>query len=667
MNNFSDIASNPILKDSTLSIAVAKNCISSFMGHRISMIESLKEQNKHLVIPDIYEKAIIRIKDLEVRTIQGIRFRPDQQRLDKKQVKQLKKELSKTEKAINTIIYKAQVEVLAELSQSPKTKAQVIQLATNNLKAKRITVIASVFKKSQSARALEAFTSAKQKMIEASRRSFDSQLTTQVDKDKSVEFTKGDLNRRADVIGIKGIYRIGVTFSKNEIKEQVKSFVAQNLSNREQQTLDKTVTLNDKEFTSLSVPLNNCFDDHIGSKKTKTSVFTNIFGNKVIASANRQEPHLVNAWETDLIYQGQTIFRALRHAILSDKYEKNPEIRNRNSKQAAEELLKAALLQEIASQGLTLQEAREKGLKAPLELNLNSISLITPDSVRPFINRFAFILRFFGIKIQSDERALLNDQVRALKSFSSAKMLNLDGIKIPVKVTTNTFNFGTNSGAVGIKVGPKKIRIGLEKQHSYNLKAWKNFKTQIKQSILNMSEEVYNPENQASLTLAFKNIKQLQEDIEILMKNKKAYLQGQNQYEIGSKILLLSYVMDQASEIINKRKTADSKIAGSKSAFNCMSGKDRTGVMDAMVKTFAVMSEENNGLYHSTQEILNNPELQEKFREVFVKLLLEGGGLEITESNTGSFGYKVGEEVRIFGMSLTDYMEVKGLSAVVAS
>ena len=45
-----------------------------------------------------------------------------------------------------------------------------------------------------------------------------------------------------------------------------------------------------------------------------------------------------------------------------------------------------------------------------------------------------------------------------------------------------------------------------------------------------------------------------------------------------------------------------------------------------------------------------------------MQLLMEGGGLEITALNTDVKGYKVGSEIRLFGMTVKDFLQVKGLS-----
>jgi len=643
---------------STLSAIAATQRITNYIGHRIKLIENLKQQNKELpnFSEKIYDQALKQIYLIHNQLITGLRKNPKNtlHSLSKKEVANLKKDLKKVDRSVVNIVQAIQIKTLASLVDKAD-RGQVIQLAKNNKKA--------------SNKATKAFNQAKQLMMEAYRRPIDADGLSQVELDKKKELEEGHLARRKGVIGIKGEYRIQVAFSKGKIKEQIQSFLGQSLSEQDRKTIGKSLEINGEKFEITFYPLNSEFDQALKKRGVISQTFEKLLGNKGISSSNRQEAHLVNAAETNLTYKGKTLFRALRHAVISDKFEKNLEIRKKNSQKAAEELIKAALLQEIARQGLTLQEAQERGLTQPIKLHLNSVSIVTPDSVRPLLNRLPLLLKIFGLKKQADEKALLDDQVRALKSFKGTNNFTIDGMEIPVNLKTNSFNFGVNAISKGIRLGflPIKIRLGLSKQHKYNISAWKRMRKQVisfrkslpqkklelEKHLTALKSELPVDTNKVhdlqtrldSLELASQNIKILAKDIYLMLKDKKAYLQGNNQYEIAAKILLLNYTIEQIS------------------AFNCMSGKDRTNILDSMVKAFAIMATRNKGKYHTMEELKTNPQLNKQFKEVFVKLLLEGGGLEITELNTGAKGYKVGPEIRIFGMSLNEYLKAKGLSA----
>lgn len=98
-----------------------------------------------------------------------------------------------------------------------------------------------------------------------------------------------------------------------------------------------------------------------------------------------------------------------------------------------------------------------------------------------------------------------------------------------------------------------------------------------------------------------------------------------------------------------------------------MSGKDRTGFLDAVAKTFALMAEANQGGYPSHKALMEDKMVREQFITILKTVLLESGGLEITEINTGAKGYKVGKEARILGMDPADFLDVQGLSSTTSS
>lgn len=599
--------------------------------------------------------------------------------LSQKEIKNLTEHLKSAEKEIAKLIYNTQIEVAKSISESYVEGAgnHVETLIKGGIGAKWIHLLAWI--STHQHNIIEAF-KASQGLMEAASRKDLPELgeisTTHVEDDKQAEFARyqegGTLDRRAGVIGINGIYRFQALFSEKEVLKQFKSFVAQNISQYERTTLERQMEINGKSFGSQFVPLNKEFDKQTGLAKT-VAVFTRIFGTKGISSVNRQEPHLINGWESNLHYEGKTIFRALRHAITSDKYEKDPLVRQENSKKAAEELLKAALLQEIASQGLTLEQAKAK----KIQLNFNSVSLVSPDDLRPLLNSARTVAPF--LPKQNDEKKMLLDQILALRSFQKDEIiLELDGIKIPVKVNVQAFNFGVNVGA----------KLGAENQYQHNVEAMKGFLQQFERFNGEVKKELdrlyaqHTPllntrENElmrAHLAQKIDDLTKLKEsarllmlDIQHLMADKKAYLAGDNQYEIGAKILNLSNVMDQAIKITNKSRVPERSIDGFQCAFNCMSGKDRTGIMDVVAKTFAIMAETNDGIYPSHQQLQEDSKIREQFVQTLQIVLLKSGNLEITELNTNAKGFKVGSEARLLGLPIETFLQAQGLSSTTSS
>lgn len=639
---------------STLSSAAVQKRIAIFMGHSVKMLESLEKQNTAaktgVILNSVYEKGYAKIYKLNAEAFKKF----GRKEISKSEIKGLAKELKILEKKLAEIIRDTQVEAASEIGESikPGTKNLVAALAANGWKATFIRFLGLVFRTHSCA--VQAFNSAREAMVHASRNPFPVVTSeSQVESDRRAEFAgslrdDSSLKRRSGVIGVNGIYRIQVSFSKEHIQKQLKSFTAQNLSSAERRTIDKDIQLGETTYKSLHVPLNQSFDAYYSLKGGISTVFTNIFGNKGISSANRQELHLVNGYDSSLVVNKKTIFSTLRHGILSAKNEKDPAIREQISKKAAEELLKAALLKEIAAQGLTLGEAQEKGI----ELNLNSVSLVTPDDFRQ---------NFPG---QNDEKMMLLDQILALESKTKEKFLDLDGIKIPVKINVNAFNFGVNYIS-------KNLKWGLSNQYQHNLNAMEGLRNQFADfynlTVTQILEPGAGKQRKKILTKALANAEILMKDVELLMANKSAYLQGKNQYEIGAKILNLTHLMDRTTQYMNRSKVAQKRISGFKSALNCMSAKDRTETANAVAKTYAIMAEENHGIYRSHAELEKEPELAKRFAEILATLLLEEGGLEITEINTGAKGYKVGQEARLFGMPKAQFEQAQGLSKTTSS
>ena len=678
----------------SLSSVKVEERINYFMGHSIEMLNQLKIQNQvagkegeNKKIIEIYEKACEELVSIRSKLI-GKFASSENQPLDKLKIKELKKELESAKKGTEKIILNAQVEEKKELR---STEEASFETPAKGLRAKFIRFLEMIyniqayathfFYKEKKSSEITTNNQANHilKLYDKDESLDDkNESLGEVDKDKLKELkelkdvtSKEIINRRAGVIGLNGIYFIKNVFSKKEVGKQLKSFTAQNLSQKERVKIEKNILIGETKYASNQIPLNKEFDSHVSSGNNAINVFKKIFGDKGISSANRQEKHLVNGWVSNLKIGETQIFQSLRHAITSDKYEKNNETRLLNSQKAAKELLQAALLQEIQSQGLTLEQAKEKGIV----LNLNSVSLVTPDSFRRYVPG------------QNDEKKMFEDQLKALKSFEGENQeIDLDGISIPVTVKVNAFNFGVNQGAV-------KHNLGLAFQYDCNKQALDGLQGQYIELARLALEKVGNrrkaelSKREDELSEKIKISNNLMKDINELMENKSAYLKGGNQYEIGAKILNLTNEMDQIAKLIsekkkeenstsNKEESVGSATPGFKCAFNCMSGKDRTGFLDSVAKTFAILAQQNDGYYPTHKELVeskkqDNENSEEGIYDKFIKTLrsvvLNSGNLEITELNTGAMGLKVGKEARLAKMDKDLFLMIQGLSSTTSS
>jgi len=415
---------------------------------------------------------------------------------------------------------------------------------------------------------------------------------------------------------------------KHQIKKQIKSFHAQNISQKtERKTIEHTITQKagvTGNVTAKIIPLNSEFDKSKGT----SSVFGRIFGSKGLSSMNRFEPHVVNAAETSLEKNGKPLFTGLRHAILSNKLEKDPKVRAENSRAMAKEVVHAAVMQQIKEQGGSIPQT---SAEHPLVMDFMSVSLVTPD----------LLSKAKDAKIS--ERVMLKDQENALKSLSGLQEFKIGNETVFVEVNPMPFNYGVNAGAVGEIKPLLNKKLGLDRQHTLNQESFKKLEGRVNNFL---ADESLAPGQKESLNSLWK-------DIQEMGKTKSSYLDGGNQYELGAKLLILSNLLNRTNQ-------------GSKCAFNCKSGKDRTGEMDSMVKAFVLLGDKY-GKIPTNQEFRQSEPLREEFVETLVTLLKEGGGLDLADMNTGVRGYKLSNEAKVWGMKDEDFREIQGLSKMIES
>lgn len=623
----------------------ARAYLTQFMDDAKEVLHHLEDQHVNYLqkTSNIYTNATQELKRIEDKLAAQLKSS-----LSKKQIANFTAQLKKAEKEIAKVIQRTQINVAIELAgveDNVEMGKKIEMVARGGWKASALKLLALVDKTHKIA--FDHSIHAKELMEKAHRKDIiypHSTFETILDEEKHAQFQGfrqdlNDLTRRAGIIGINGVYRIAVTFSKKNIRKMVKSYTAQKMSDKPRTKIEKDIDIPSfGAAKSLLIPLNKEFDEN-----KNLQIFGNIIGEKGISSLNRQEAHLVNALESNLSIHDILVYRSLRHGIISDKYETDLEIRKANTQNAAHELLIAAVMQEIddlTKMGLSWEEIIKKGI----EINLNSVSLVTPDDITTIGTGGA------------NEKSMLADQIEALhnleknppqflikdsspKATTSTRKLimgppkkDFSGSVLNIKVHVNTFNFGVNFGAVD-------FRLGTRNQYEQNLSAFEDLKKQVevlKESIVIAKIDRNNLDN-------------LMKDIDELMATPSAYLQSDNQYEVGAKIINLTNLMNKI------------KGSGYKCAFNCKSGKDRTGFMDAIAKTFAIMAV-GNGHYPTHDELQNSVAIRDQFKEILLTILLESGNLEITEMNSGARGYKISKHALVGGLSEEHFLHLLGLS-----
>lgn len=637
---------------STISQEAAKQRVENYFGHHYDMLSALESQstsespalasdNVKNSIKQIYETANQELKKIEASITRQLN--EPGKTLSKKEIKNLKKELQNVEKQTAEIIHKTQVATLTEIAKSQVTmdkrallEVYIKTITAGGWKAKILKAKSHLpFFFPGAYEASKAFKTGKETLEAQSRKSFDNlkgadQLTSHqaIQKEFATDAVKA-LSKRAGVVAHGDAFRFSFNLDRKKIRKQIKSFHAQNISQKtERKTIEHAITQpvgTPGKVATTIVPLNSEFDNSKGI----TSVFGRIFGSAGLSSMNRFEPHVINAAETGLTKDGKLLFTGLRHAILSSKLEKDPELRAENSRAMAKELVQAAVIQQISGQGGAFPETSREH---PFVMDFMSVSLVTPDLLSKLKDG------------DISERVMLKDQENALKSLSGVQEFQIGDKTVFVQVNPMPFNYGVNAGAVGAIKPLLKKKLGLDRQHVLNKESFKKLEARVGNFL---TDDRLAPSQREHVQVLWK-------DIQEMSKTKSSYLKGGNQYELGAKLLILSNLLNRTDQ-------------GSKCAFNCKSGKDRTGEMDAMVKAFALIGDRYGGRIPTSQEFRTSEALRAEFLETLVTLLKEGGGLEWASLNTGVRGYKLSEEAKVWGMKDEDFREIQGLSKMIES
>lgn len=466
-------------------------------------------------------------------------------------------------------------------------------------------------------------------------------------------------------------------FGGKEVKteKQYKRFSASLLSAKKRETMEKEFSYSkadgkEVKFKNIQLPLNKVFDE----KHRVTSIFTEKFDDIGVASGDRKgvnAENLVNAYQASVTNEkGERLITATRHGVLSGITGlpkgiinrirgKTEKARMEKRETAAKQFLQALVIQELSKQGINLEDVTPDG--KPIAINLNSVSLLTPISYHP--------LKFDS----SNEHTMLEDQMAAFEMLKTLKSIKVGGKDVPVNVNINGFNFAVDEYS-------GRYKLGTSEQYKYNLRAYQGLNDQladleerIDDKLLTTADKILDglsregfsndeapdlSESDQKLIKLRETIGSLKEDIDKLMENKDAYLTGASPYEVGAKIINLTNLMDKVQALLDPEKAK-----GFQSSFNCKSGKDRTGLMDGVAKTLAIMYE-LNGKFPSTRDLLENETIQQQYKEILLDQLHQGGGLKITQLNTNLAGYK--NDLSRLGMDLSDKEQaaLAGLSPI---
>ena len=347
----------------------------------------------------------------------------------------------------------------------------------------------------------------------------------------------------------------------------------------------------------------------------------------------------------------------------------------REAARAAREMRAQAargMARELAAAALVSDPAKfEKALAGEaVDLDLASVSLLTPDTYRHLRG-----------KASADEKTMLRNQHAALAELGSSGPVELtvrDGNGAPRTVRANInvrqFNFGVNAGAVqGYGVGPIGVRShwpGIRNFLGWGF-AMDNNSPELERLLGPRNDSTPGGEVGERLQWMQRRTTRLGERHQ----NLNAMLEADPLHPDAPKIhermertareiseldrngIALRQAGSQLKTIwaggdyrkgggdpykMVSRLTLVSQLMGEVPLFNCKSGKDRTGQLDAEVKFLATVADETHGQLPPVDQDMA------RWRAVRGDFTLNTGNLEMQRLNTGLPGYK---NARVAGLA----------------
>ncbi|EDJ9243456.1 inositol phosphatase [Salmonella enterica subsp. diarizonae] len=396
------------------------------------------------------------------------------------------------------------------------------------------------------------------------------------------------------------------------------------LNSQPWQTIKNTLTHNGHQYTNTQLPA--------ADMKTGTQdIFPSAYQGKGVCSWDTKNIHHANnLWMSTVSAhedgKDKTLFCGIRHGVLSPYDVKDPLLRQTGAENKAKEVLTAALF----SKPELLTRALEG---EAVNVKLVSVGLLTASNVL------------------GKEGTMVEDQMRAWQSLTQPgkmihlKIRNKDGELQTVKIKPEiaAFNVGVNELAL-------KLGFGLKTSDSYNVEA-------LHQLLGNDLRPEAKPGGWVGDWLAqypdnYKVVNILARQIKDIWKNNLHHKDGGEPYKLAQRLAMLANEIDAVP------------------AWNCKSGKDRTGMMDSEIKREIIC-------LHQTHTLNAPGSLPDRSgQEIFQKVLLNSGNLEIQKQNTGGAGNKVMKNLspEVLNLSYQKrvgdeniWQSVKGISSLITS
>ena len=321
--------------------------------------------------------------------------------------------------------------------------------------------------------------------------------------------------------------------------------------------------------------------------------------------------HAVNLahseFKVEIDGQQQTIFSGIRHGVhAAVDIESDADFKAANLSRAKETLIAA-----FTSSPALVKEALDNPGK-PCEFVFNSVSLLTPDFARNIL----------GGKYEN-EKKMLKAQTEAYQGLNG-KQIEVDvpteggkTVKVKIQPLITTFNYGVNWGGVG---GLSALFGGWGTSKDMNARGLINLNSLADKTLSDLDAKIKasaDPAETQSLRKKAGAIRTLLRQINSIDQQRAYSSDGHEAYKMASRIAVLTNLL------------------GGVPAWNCKSGKDRTGMMDVECKFLATLA----ALGKSIPE--PGAQLNSEQKMLYRNLLLQSGNHEMQKYNTGVAGYKL--------------------------
>ncbi len=446
-------------------------------------------------------------------------------------------------------------------------------------------------------------------------------------------------------------------------KEQIQDMLTKKLSSSDKwDVFENTLHLDvadktNKPFKFKITPLNKMQNVFVSHDFHDYDVSGNPVKN--YASGDRKTPHITNLSKTEIADEnGTVLFSGYRHGTTAAfGLKDDPDAMNRASIQRTTELLRT-IVEDNDKYRSQIEDATNPD--NAIEIKLSSVSLLTPSNY-----------------FDQGEKSMFETQCRAWDHFLPSAD-NPNGIfkikvrvpdpnhpgqpgpekEIYIKPSISTFNFPCQFQSV-------RLKMGWDNSDVRNNPAFDRLVGSSLNNTLHNADQILDPRNQDALNGFVNQIKNDNSDLAAFLNNNQVSQSEKNKAIILAleiKMLqqgrgLLSFSGKEHRQMkvdpyaLPARVALLSNILGNETCFNCKSGKDRTGQLDAEVKTLAATLSEVANETDVREYIRNNSDVYDILKngsysnqhqkKNLTKVTLNSGIMEIHKMNTGVMGSKV--------------------------